>query len=78
MKRQPRRDSTVGIHQFAKHQGKGENLFTLGYLNLWWEGFNMLLLYDVNFYKRMMPNELKDEVESWELRKTSLGFELSF
>jgi len=24
----------------------------------------MLLLYDVNFYERMMTNELKDEVES--------------
>jgi len=34
----------------------------------------MLLLYDVNFYERMMTNKLKDEVESWELRKTSLGF----
>jgi len=38
----------------------------------------MLLLYDVNFYERMTTNELKDEVESWELRKTSLGFQLSF
>jgi len=38
----------------------------------------MLLLYDVNFYERMMTNELKDEVESWELTKTSLSFELSF
>ena len=34
MERQPRRDSTIEIHQFAKHRGKGENLFTLGYLNL--------------------------------------------
>jgi len=24
----------------------------------------MLLLYDVNFYERMMTNKLKDEVES--------------
>jgi len=32
----------------------------------------------VNFDERMMTNELKDEVESWELRKTSLGFWIEF
>jgi hypothetical protein len=32
IKKRPRRASTVGIHQFAKHRGKGENLCTLGIL----------------------------------------------